>query len=229
MRSWHRRRREMSVQLQANQAVWVEVVGGADSTGANCLVVATTPERITLRFTDSGALPAGLVPGCSLALRMVNEQGVHTAVAKVAQVATKPHAAVTLRAPLRFATTQMRKFVRVGVKLPVVCTVRASRNDRLVGECDRAGRTQDLSAGGMRLSTSLPLRVGDELDLKLKVRSQRAGETELSLSGRVLRVGPGEKKPRMTLFAGIELIHANQREQDALVLLVFELQRKSLA
>jgi c-di-GMP-binding flagellar brake protein YcgR len=219
----------MAVQLQLNQAIWIQVVGDSDNAGANCLVAAISPDRVTLRFADARVPPLGLAPGCSVLVRLVNEQGVHTGVASVVQVARKPHLAATLRAPLKFSTTQKRRFVRVAVKLPAICTVRVSKNETLVGQADAAAKTHDLSAGGMRVSTALPLRAGDELTITVKARNPRSGPTELNLYGRVVRVEPGDKKPRTTLVVGIELVHAHQRAQDALVLFVFELQRKSLA
>ena len=219
----------MSVQLQVNQALWVQVVGAADNTGSNCVISSASPERVTIRFPDSAPRPPGLSPGCSVFLRMVNAQGVHTGIANVVQVGTKPHLAATLRAPLKLSTTQKRRFVRVAVKLPVTCTIRASKHAGHIGESDDAAKTHDLSAGGLRLSTGLPLHVGDELALSVKLRNLRSAESELNLSGRVLRVEPGDKKPRPTVHAGIELMYNHQRDQDAVVLLVFELQRKSLA
>lgn len=216
------------MRLQLNQTVWVQVVGEADSQGANCVVAGATTDRVAIRFPESKLPPSGLEAGASVMLRVTSERGVHTAVASVVQVALKPYVAITLRAPLSFKTTQNRKFFRVAVKLPVSCTIRAATDEARVGRSDDAARTHDLSAGGMRLATALPLRVGDEVALKLKVRGLRSTEQAFNLVGRVLRVGPGDKKPRETIQAGIEFLHTNQREQDALVLLMFELQRKSL-
>jgi hypothetical protein len=81
----------------------------------------------------------------------------------------------------------------------------------------------------MRLLTALQVVEGDELEVTVKLRHSRVPNGELSLIGRVLRVLPGEAKSRLTFAAGVELIHANQRAQDALVMLMFELDRKRLA
>jgi hypothetical protein len=107
--------------------------------------------------------------------------------------------------------------------------VRASLDAERVGLTDDQARCVDLSAGGMRLITARKLSEGDELEVSVKLRHSRAPNGELNLVGRVLRVGPGDTKPRVTFAAGIELIHANQRAQDALVMLMFELDRKRLA
>lgn len=213
--------------LQVNHVVRVQLVGTSGGAAVNCVVNAVTSERVILRVLDAGMPPIGMEPGASVALSLCNEQGVHTATAQVAQVATKPHVAIALRAPIKLSTKQLRRFVRVAVKLPVNCSVRASANAELVGAGDDAALALDLSAGGMRLSTGLALSNGDELALIVKLpNSARSKARDLPLRGRVLRVVAGDTKPRATVIAGIELIHANQREQDALVMVVFELERK---
>ena len=215
--------------LQVNHVVQVEFTGHAGSKRVGCVVTAVTADRVILRVLDVTAPPPGAEIGATIALSLVNEQGVHSATAQIAQVASKPHVALALRAPIKLVTKQNRRFVRVTVKLPVRCAVRASAKAELVGSTDTDAKTLDLSAGGMRLATTLPLSVGDELDLTVSLQSGVRSQTrEIQRAGRVLRVLPGETKPRVTIFAGIELIHANQREQDALVMIVFELERKRL-
>jgi len=212
--------------LQVNQSLSIQLAGTSDIAPTDCVVVAVTPGRVTLRLLNARLPPLGMEAGAAVVLKLSNTQGVHTANAQVAQVATKPYAAVSLRAPIDFTTRQQRRFVRVSAKLSVHCTVRASSNAELVGAVDEDAMTVDLSAGGMCVSTGLPLMLGDELALVVSVRSPRANANELKLLGRVLRVGAGKTKPRLTFNVGIELVHANQREQDALVMIVFDLERK---
>jgi hypothetical protein len=216
----------LAMLLQVNQSLSIQVAGTSDIAPTDCVVVAVTPGRVTLRLLNARLPPLGMEAGAAVVLKLTNTQGVHTANAQVAQVATKPHAAVSLRAPINFTTTQQRKFVRVAAKLPVHCSVRASSNAELVSAVDEDAMTADLSAGGVCLNTALPLSPGDEVSLVVSVRSPRANTNELNLQGRVLRVAPGRTKPRPTFSVGIELVHANQREQDALVLIVFDLERK---
>ena len=88
--------------------------------------------------------------------------------------------------------------------------------------------TQNISAGGMGLLTALPLHFGDEVALSVSVQGLRAVRTTLELAGQVLRVGPGESKSRVTFSAGIKFAHRGPQQEDALVRLMFDLQRKSL-
>src|SRR5262245_26619616 len=143
--------------LQVNHVVQLEFTGKRVS----CVVTALTADRVILRVLDVVAPPPGAEIGATVALSLVNEQGVHSASAQIVQVATKPHVALALRAPIKLITKQNRRFVRVNVKLPVRCSVRASTNTELVGTTDPDAKTLDLSAGGMRLVTTLPLTVGD--------------------------------------------------------------------
>lgn len=217
------------MQLRVNETVWVQLVGTTAHARLACTVFAVSPNRVTLRFAEGALPPLELETGSALELRVINPQGVHTATAEVAQVARRPHPAVVVYAPIEFSTTQKRRFVRVVVNAPTSFTVRASRDADRIGASDEQARCSDLSAGGMRLLTTKELADGDELALKVKLRHPRIPNGELNLVGRVLRIAPGDTKPRATFAAGIELIHAHQREQDALVMLMFELDRKRLA
>lgn len=217
------------MQLQVDETVWLQLTGTTAQARVACSVTAVTGARVTLRFADGSLPPIGMEPGVSVALRVINAQGVHTATAEVAQVARRPHPAVALRAPIEFTTTQKRRFVRVVVNALANVTVRAAQDEERIGTTDDAARCNDLSAGGMRLVTALRLVSGDEVAVTVKLRHSRIPTGQLDLVGRVLRVVPADTKPRVTFAAGIELIHANQREQDALVMLMFELDRKRLA
>jgi hypothetical protein len=217
------------VELRVNQAVWVRVVAnGADGPVAGGVVSAVASDRVSIRFPELNAPLPGCVVGCVVALRVPNDQGTHVANTVVLRVQAGPHVIIAVRPPEHFVATPHRKFFRVPAKFPVVCTIAASSQADAVGSVDPAGKTQNLSAGGVSLLTALPLRIGDELVLQLSVASLRATRTTLELAGHVLRVGPGERKPRVTISAGIKFVHRSQREEDALVRLMFDLQRKSL-
>lgn len=217
------------MQLQVNETIWVQLPGATNQARVACTVTAVSAARVTLRFGAGALPPLGMEPGVQVELRVINAQGVHTATAEVAQVARRPHPAVALRGPIEFTTTQKRRFVRVVVNAPATVTVRASQAEERVGMSDDAARCSDLSAGGMRLVTTLQLAADDQVAISVKLRHPRVPTGALNLVGQVLRVAPADTKPRVTFAAGIELIHANQREQDALVMLIFELDRKRLA
>jgi c-di-GMP-binding flagellar brake protein YcgR len=215
------------VRLQVSQAVSVEAAGDAgDVSVASGVVSAVTSDSLSVRFPDLRQPLAGFAVGKTVRVRVTNQHGVHTATTRVLQVLTAPYVFITILAPSGFSTQQQREFFRVGVKLPVSCTVVESSEQTSIGLQDTAARTADVSAGGMRLSTTLQLRLGDRLELQLKAGLPKAPTPKLF--AQVLRVAPGESRARGTSSVGVKFIYANQREQDAVMLLMFELQRKSL-
>jgi c-di-GMP-binding flagellar brake protein YcgR len=217
------------VELRVGQAVWVRVIAsGDDGPVAAGEVLAVASDRIGIRFREQNALLPGCIPGCIVALRVLSDAGSHIAHTVVLRAQSKPHVIIAVRPPVDFSTVPHRKFFRVPAKFPVVCRITASAQQEAVGSVDSAAKTQNISAGGVALLTALALRVGDQLVLSLTVPSLRAAPTTLELAGHVLRLGSGERKPRITLSAGIKFAHRNQREEDALVRLMFDLQRKSL-
>jgi c-di-GMP-binding flagellar brake protein YcgR len=215
------------VRLQISQAVAVEApseAGGASN--ASGVVSASTIESVSVRFPDLKQPLDGFVVGKTVRVRVANQQGVHTATTRVLQVLTTPYVVVTLVAPRGFATQQQREFFRVAAKLGVHCKIVESSEPTAVGQEDGAAKTLDISGGGMRLSTMLTLRLGDRLELLVKAGLPRVPNPKVF--AQVLRVGPGEGRPPATTSAGLKFVYANQREQDAFMLLMYELQRKSL-
>lgn len=215
-----------AVRLQVSQAVAIEAPNDAGNMSTvSGVVSASTTESVSIRFPDLKQPLAGFVVGKTIRVRVSNQNGVHSATTRVLQVMTAPYVFITVVAPTGFVTQQQREFFRVAVKLPVTCTVVESSDREAIGQRDEA-RTLDVSAGGMRLSTVLQLRLGDRLELLLKSGLPRAPTPKVF--AQVLRVGPGEGRGTRTIAAGLKFIYANQREQDAVMLLMFELQRKSL-
>lgn len=92
--------------------------------------MAVAADRITIRFPDLNAAPADCVTGCSVALRVLSEQGIHVAEAVVMRVQSTPRVIITVRAPESFTLAPHRKFFRVATRLPVVCRIAASSYDR---------------------------------------------------------------------------------------------------
>jgi c-di-GMP-binding flagellar brake protein YcgR len=215
------------VRLQVSQAVTVEAGTDADGAAvASGVVSASTAESLSIRFPDLKQPLAGFVTGRTVKVRVSNQHGVHTATTRVLQVMTAPYIFITIVAPTGFATQQQREFFRVGTKLPVSCTIVESGDHDAIGRQDSAAKSVDISAGGMRLATTLPLQLGDRVELQLKSGLPRV--TTPRLYAQVLRVGPGETRARGAISVGLKFVYANQREQDSVMLLMYELQRKSL-
>jgi c-di-GMP-binding flagellar brake protein YcgR len=215
------------VRLQVSQAVSVEA--GVDADGAavvSGVVSASTAESLSIRFPDLKRPLAGFVTGKTVRVRVSNQHGVHTATTRVLQVMTAPYIFISVVAPTGFTTQQQREFFRVAVKLPVSCTIVESADHDAIGRQDSAAKSADISAGGMRLSTTLPLQLGDRVELQLKSGLPRV--TTPRLYAQVLRVGAGETRARGVISVGLKFVYANQREQDSVMLLMYELQRKSL-
>jgi c-di-GMP-binding flagellar brake protein YcgR len=212
------------VRLQVNQEIWVQGVGEHSAPAVTSTVAYVSTESVTLRFPGLAAVPQGFVADSDVLLRMTDQNGIHTAVARVRRTVASPVAMITLASPLRFATKQDRKFFRVAAKLPVLCAITDSWDKKAVGKADEAASTQDISAGGVCLLTKLPLCVGDQLALELKLRTPKPTETLLQVGGRVTRVAVLEGQARRRIVAGVEFSQG-KREQDALVLIMFELQR----
>ena len=84
-------------------------------------------------------------------------------------------------------TLQRRQSPRLAASIPFSFTVIEAEERSLIGE-QAETRTQDISLGGMKFETNLPLKVGDKLALELSLPEQ----TSAKASGWVARTEAAE-------------------------------------
>ncbi len=74
---------------------------------------------------------------------------------------------LVLSTPASQMDVQRRKTYRLGASLPLSYTVINSADSELVGQTVKKARTENISAGGLKFETDLPLAVGDSLAITL--------------------------------------------------------------
>jgi len=124
------------------------------------------------------------------------------------------------------STSQRRQFFRVSASLVSILVVSATRG-QLVGKEDARAVTQDISAGGMRVETTLPLALDDELRVTVHTPRgmRRTLPDTLACDARVVRAEQVIRRNRKLWSAGLQFMFATESERDRWVQLTFDLQR----
>lgn len=229
----------MSGRLQIAQLVTIEAAQGGSPHRLSFVVAESSASEVVLRLSGDDELLRLIVPGQAVELSMSDSTGIHRAKAVVKRTTLSPNPGLILSPPHVFQTTQNRNFFRVYTKLEAPYHILSSVEETAVGQEDRGAFTQDISAGGLRLWTLRQLFVGDRIRVRvvcpcddelapLKARSgpAPADKRTVSLDAEVLRA---ERLPttRKTCYTvGVRFIDLSVSEQDRLVGLMFDLQRR---
>jgi c-di-GMP-binding flagellar brake protein YcgR len=115
---------------------------------------------------------------------------------------------------------QRREFFRVNERVAFSFRVQYATDPPSLGP-PRYGQTKDISGGGLGFLCVDPPPVGTTLRLSIPVEPGR----HIVLNGRIVRV----QSSRLGEFCGVHFIVSNESKRDALVAMVFELQRRKRA
>lgn len=214
-----------SEDIQLNQSAYVHLTG-TDGTSSYPGIVARVTERdISIRFPDLKALPKGIALGTAALLKIPNNCGALCATCAMLEAKNAPSVYVKLVAPQNFTIDQNRKFFRQQLFVKAKLEVTDAKNPSLLGEVDEAAMAENISAGGVRLNSTLDLEVGDTAVITMRLPLRNGEEGDISTPGIVRRVTTHSNKASKPFQVCFEFNVANRREEDALMAAMFELQR----
>jgi hypothetical protein len=189
-------------------------------------VVAIPPREVLLSLPSGVIEPPALLPGASVTVSFATSLGLHQGRTTVLRVAPGRTVAVALGRLADITTSQRRQFFRVPASLVTLLVVGPSKSSSL-GKEDAKALSQDISAGGMRIDTTLALAVGDEVQVTVHTpRGLRRNLPDvLACVARVVRAEQVIRRNRKLWSAGLQFQFATESERDRWVQLTFDLQR----
>lgn len=191
-----------------------------------CTVVALGEAgELQLRFPGLSDVPPWMPVGAKVLLEGADGRGRHAGTTHVRSWVTALSAAPALVAtvdrPFPMRTVQNRRFFRLPASVPLrVGVLSSARRPASVGLRDEFATTQDVSAGGMRLLTRLPLEEGDRIEITMVPGS---AQEELVVPARVIRVSPWWSRRQSRSSVACEF-QVREGDRDRLVRWMFELQ-----
>ena len=175
----------------------------------SAFVLSLRPSEVLLTFPELLAPPKGLEFEAQATLRYRNHSGRHTAIGHILRVAAGPPVTVTFKRPAPLGTDPRQSPVRTAARLPVSVHVVTSSVASSLGQEDTPDSTENLSASGMLLGTSLLLAVGDFLRLVVSHGAEGA-----VVHGRVIRVHESEDREQGQFGVGVEFVHETEAERE---------------
>jgi hypothetical protein len=179
----------MSRSLQTSQPIKLVLAGPDGPVELEGTVVGTANGVATVCFPDHEELPAAFVAGAAATLKIWDVLGLHLAETRILGTLFTGSKApgVSLAMPPRFETRQLRQYFRVRARIAVAFTVKVVKNPSAKMLSVQSAMTDDVSAGGLRFWTPLPLAVGDLVEVSFMLRQ---GGTAYRFEARVMRTVP---------------------------------------
>lgn len=178
------------------------------------------PESLVLELPHVAAL-AGVRPNAAVRIKFYDSVGLRMADTTLI-VAGHPPGTAVLRVPRNVQVLRRRAWFRVSMAIPVKYAVMRSARAKVSATTVHDALTQDVSGGGVRFETPLPLDAGDGVEVRLTP----PGQAPLLLHCRVARTFPGSAG---TVSVGLEYVGIDESDRNRIVAMLVEAQRKQRA
>ena len=123
-------------------------------------------ERVALSLGRNGKSLDSFSPGAQVRVRYFNEQGMYTFSSQVLQAREGDRIRLLLEAPAQVARIQRRRFLRLGLRLPVVCE-HLDERDRPKEQCQ--AHTLEVGGNGLGFASDHPFRVGERVRVQFEL------------------------------------------------------------
>jgi c-di-GMP-binding flagellar brake protein YcgR len=216
----------VSEQLLVGQAVDLDIEGATPPAKVIGVVAGMPPREILLSLESGAMAPPALQPGVEVTVSFATTQGLHQGRTTVLRVTTGRTVSVALARFGGVSTAQRRQFFRVPASMVVNLTVIAP-GAAITAKEDTRALTHDISGGGMRVDTVLPLNLGDQVKVTIEVPRglRKSLPAELSCDAKVMRVEAVVRRNRKLHCVGLQFQFTSENERDRWVQLTFDLQR----
>lgn len=181
------------------------------------VVTAIADDSIALRLSrDSMPEGALLHPEAPLLIRVGGSGSGYSCRATVLHERPGQELRATLVDPV--VPEDLRAFFRVATELPVTLfnvTADASEENGQEQQREQLPRVVDISGGGIRTETSIPMRVGDTVYglFQLPFIEPKA----IPVVGQVVHSDIYERAGKAVVSAGLKFVHIDERDRDAVV------------
>jgi c-di-GMP-binding flagellar brake protein YcgR len=129
--------------------------------------------------------------------------------ADVIQIAGAGHQHVAIVMRGSGITIQRRRYYRVNSTIPFSFSVIDAAETHLIGERFSKAKTQNISVAGLRFETSLGLKVGDKLEMNLRL----PGSQVVNAVGWVVRTEAVPKKDRVLSAVALQFLQLEEDDQ----------------
>lgn len=204
--------------LKPNQLIDITTLGDTPA-HFRSLVKVVSGDRIFVELCDNEANPADLIPGMAVRITYADSDATYSSSSEVLSINNGIPVLFTLGKLQDLKRIQRRDFVRMDVKLKVLCSL---LDDSMTPIETFNATTLDISGGGIRFGCNVLLSIGQILEAKVSLEDSQS----VTGVGEVVRVLENSAAAKFRYTVGLRFTAIKESDRDKIIKFIFNQQRK---
>ena len=193
--------------LKTGCALSIRSIAGESDGQLAAAVTKIFREEVWLKLAEPP--PAHFKPGEKVRIQFGDGETVFFSETEIVKISATETQYVAISIPEKAQALQKRAIPRIKSEVPVSVSVLSATENQLVSAAPFDSKTHDISTAGLRFDTSLPLKKGDELKLKLLL----SPEQEITVNAKVMGTKKVKRGGEAVTLVGTQFVEIQLDDQ----------------
>lgn len=193
--------------LKTGCALSIRSITGESDGQLAAAVTKIFSEEVWLKLAEPP--PAHFKPGEKVKIQFGDGEAVFFSETEIVKCSPTETQYVAISIPEKSQAFKKRAIPRIQSKVPVSISVVSATEDQLVSAAPFDSKTHDISTAGLRFDTTLPLKKGDELELKLLL----SPEQEITVNAKVMGTKKVKRSGEAVTLVGTQFVEIQLDDQ----------------
>jgi len=193
--------------LKTGCALSIRPIAGESDGQLAAAVIKIFREEVWLKL--AGPPPALFTPGEKVRIQFGDREAVFFSETEIVKSSPTDTQYVAISIPEKSRALKKRAIPRIQSEVPVSVSVLSAAENQLISAAPFDSKTHDISTAGLRFDTSLPLKKGDELKLKLLL----SPEQEITVNAKVMGTKKVKRGGEAVTLVGTQFVEIQLDDQ----------------
>ena len=193
--------------LKTGCALSIRSISGESDGQIAAAVTKIFREEVWLKLAEP--TPAHFEPGKKVKIQFGDGEAVFFSETEIVKSSPTEAQYVSISIPENAQALKKRAIPRIQSEVPVSVSVLSATDDELVSAAPFDSKTHDISTAGLRFDTTLPLKKGDELALKLML----SPEQEITVNAKVMGTKKVKRSGEAVILVGTQFVEIQLDDQ----------------
>ena len=193
--------------LKTGCALSIRSISGESDGQIAAAVTKIFREEVWLKLAEP--TPAHFKPGEKVKIQFGDGEAVFFSETEIVKSSPTEAQYVAISIPEKTQALKKRAIPRIQSEVPVSVSVLSATDDELVSAAPFDSKTHDISTAGLRFDTTLPLKKGDELAVKLML----SPEQEITVNAKVMGTKKVKRSGEAVLLVGTQFVEIQLDDQ----------------
>ena len=193
--------------LKTGCALSIRSISGESDGQIAAAVTKIFREEVWLKLAEP--TPAHFKPGEKVKIQFGDGEAVFFSETEIVNSSPTEAQYVAISIPEKTQALKKRAIPRIQSEVPVSVSVLSATDDELVSAAPFDSKTHDISTAGLRFDTTLPLKKGDELAVKLML----SPEQEITVNAKVMGTKKVKRSGEAVILVGTQFVEIQLDDQ----------------